>query len=107
MIVENTGYLKIAEVIQLASDGKKFGIYRTPKDTLILFNSTVLSNRIDLCRPKLDRLPWKMVEGRKIMNSCTLVFDSTKDDISTFDFTNANMGSQLMSYKDMWFTPGF
>lgn len=106
MIVENTGYISVEQIKALAEQKKSFGIYKTKKGTLVLLNCKYIDDAVNLCRPKLDRLPWKYVNGRKIADG-KLVFDSNKDDITTFDFSQANMGNQVMSYASMEYAHGF
>jgi hypothetical protein len=61
MIVERIGYKKICDL----EDLKHFSIYETNKKTNILILDTSISQGY-LYYPKYDRLPWKIIEGKKI-----------------------------------------
>lgn len=93
MVVENLGYLKLDDVLKL----EHFSIYETNKKTHILIKNAS-SKQLFLYYPKYDRLPYKVVEGKKICQ-CTKVFDSKTDSIDTIDTSKWNNGNQIMSYK--------
>lgn len=102
MIVYNTGYLKKDAVIALHEKGVKFGIYKTYKGTTVLVKTKYeIYKRESLFLPQSDRLPYKLIEGKKITYG-SLVFDSTKDDIKTLDTKDWNNGNQIMSYEDYY-----
>lgn len=65
MIVNQVGYKSIQEVIDLITEDYKFSIYKTVKGTEILILD-VDTMSIQLYYPKKDRLPYKVVEGKKI-----------------------------------------
>lgn len=94
MIVKNNGYLKLENVLEL----KRFSIYKTNKQTHILIEDTG-EERITLYLPKKDRLPYKLVEGKKICNGLK-VFDSEINSISQIDISKWNNGNQIMCYKE-------
>lgn len=99
IIVEKIGYLSLADVQKLINNNERFGIYKTAKGTEILVKFPVwqiVSKAVWLYYPKRDRLPYKVVEGRKITYG-NIVFNSTIDkEIST---TNWNNGNQIMAYE--------
>lgn len=93
MIVENTGYIKLDKVLGMALNKEPFSLYKTHKDTIVLVTNTD-RDRLHLCFPKADRLPWKTIKGKKVARA-TRVFYSLTDDISTLILPN-----QIMSYKE-------
>jgi hypothetical protein len=102
MIVYNTGYLKKEAVIALHENGLKFGIYKTYKGTSILVKTKYeINKRESLYLPQSDRLPYKVIEGKKITHG-NLVFDSTIDDINMLDTKDWNNGNQIISYEDYY-----
>ena len=102
MIVYNTGYLKKDAVIALHENGIKFGIYKTYKGTCILVKTKYeIYKRESLYLPQSDRLPYKVIEGKKIIHG-NLVFDSTIDDINMLDTKDWNNGNQIISYEDYY-----
>ena len=106
MVVYNTGYLKKADVIALAEKGVKFGIYQTYKNTNVLVKIRFyLPRRIELYQPQSNRLPYKLVDGKKITYG-DLIFDSMMDNIELLDTTNWNNGNQIISYEDYFFEEG-
>jgi len=98
MIVNNTGYLTIEQVKSMKENGDIFGIYLTHKDTLVLVKNTT-DDSLQLFSVQEDRLPHKIVEGKRIV-SCNLVFNSETDDIEKLDVSKFNNGTQIMSYED-------
>ena len=98
MIVNNTGYISHEKVIKMIQDGKRFAIYKTNKGTEILVKEAFTDN-IELYLPKYDRLPYKLLEGKRINNG-TKVFNSKTDDISMLDVKGWNNGNQIMSYNE-------
>ena len=94
MIVVNNGYMNLESVLLL----DHFSIYETHKKTHILVKNTSEEN-IYLCLPKEDRLPWKLVEGKKICSG-TKVFDSKTEYLSNIDTTKWNGGKQIMTYEE-------
>ena len=103
MILENTGYKKIDEVLQMHANNKPFSIYETHKGTHVLYHDIVGNLGVrgvtrTLYYPKKDRLPWKVTEGKKIAR-CTCVFNSTIDDIKDLDTSKWNNKNQIMSYE--------
>ena|SRR3972149_4981603 len=95
MIVRNTGYLKLDDVLTL----ENFSIYRTQKNTDVLVRNA-FDDKLYLCLPKFDRLPWKTVEGKKICNGLTKIFDSKKNSKDDIDTSTWNNGNQIMSYEE-------
>lgn len=103
MIVENTGYKKLDEVLQMYANNKPFSIFETHKGTHILYsdlacNIGVRGNVSQFYFPKKDRLPWKITEGKKVAK-CTCVFNSTIDDIKELNTSKWNNKNQIMSYE--------
>lgn len=94
MIVENTGYMNLEQVLKL----KHFSIYETNKNTHILVVNTS-RDKIQLDFPKQDRLPWKITEGRKICRGVK-VFDSLVNNVSDIDLNKWNNKNQIMSYEE-------
>jgi hypothetical protein len=102
MIVYNTGYLKKEDVIALHEKGVKFGIFKTYKGTCILVKYKYKIYNIEyLYLPQFDRLPYKVIEGKKITHG-SLVFDSTQDDIDMLDTKDWNNENQIISYEDYY-----
>lgn len=97
MIVQNTGFLNFEVVKRMIDNNINFSIYRTVKNTAILVVG-VNQDIIDLFRAKQDRLPWKVVEGKKITYSAKKIFNSIENaekDLNT-EFWNNN---QIISYE--------
>ncbi len=93
MTVVNNGYLKKEDVYKL---DKPFGIYFTNKKTYILLLEHI-HIQVYLYQPDYGRVPYSNEEGKKICNG-TLVYDSTKDNISKLENIKWNNGNQIMSY---------
>ena len=51
-------------------------------------------------RPKEDRLPWKLVEGKNIAFCYKMLFNSKIDDISKLNDIMWNGGRQIMTYEE-------
>lgn len=98
MIVKNIGYLKKEQVAKMVVDKILFGIYKTNKDTFVLYLGHDCKS-IGLSYPKKDRLPWKLISGKKIVHG-ELVFSSVKDDFESHDFSKWNNSTQIVAYKD-------
>lgn len=92
MIVEQIGYLKLDDVKKL----EHFSIYKTHKNTNILIKDTSQSV-VCIFRPKQDRLPWKIIEGKSIC-TCEKIFDSQIDSIDSINTKDWNNGNQIMAY---------
>lgn len=104
MIVYNTGYLKKNDVLSLIEKGVKFGIYKTYKGTNVLVKVyDKVDTRIDLYLPQFDRLPYKVIEGKKITYG-ELIFDSTLNEAEDINFEGWNNGNQIMSYENYYLT---
>lgn len=101
MIVRQIGYLKVNNILEMISKGEKFSIYKTRKNTCVLVKGAN-SKTIHLYYPKKDRLPYKDVEGKKIISG-QKVFDSesTNDILNN---TNWNNGNQIMAYEEFVLT---
>ena len=98
MITEgHIGYKKLDYVLELIKQNKKFGIYKTHKNTEILIFDTT-DQKLELYQPKKDRLPWKVIEGKRIV-TCTLIFNSEKDEISKIDTSKWNNKNQILCYE--------
>lgn len=97
MVVENTGYLKLSQVLGMLEKGKLFGIYLTKKGSNILITDTNVE-RTSIHHPIKDRLPWKVLEGKTISSCVTRVFNSQTDSSDDIDISNWNNGEQIMSY---------
>lgn len=95
MIVENLGYLKIDDVLKLGH----FSIYETNKKTHILIKNPNSEKNPHLYFPKKDRLPWKIIEGKKIC-TCKIVFDSKTEPIESINMINWNNGNQILAYQE-------
>jgi len=94
MIVENIGYTLIENI----SNYTNFSIFETHKNThIIVLNSS--ENSLVLYHPKRDRLPWKLVEGKKIC-ACKKVFDSKIDNLNNIDKSMWNNGNQIIVYQE-------
>ena len=99
LIVINTGYLSIEQVLKLES----YSIYKTHKGTHILMNwdkhiiKSDQYTQVSFYSPKRDRLPWKVTEGEKICNDVVKIFDSEQG-AENIDFKGWNNGNQIMSY---------
>lgn len=101
MIVANIGYLKKEDVINLFSSSlykDRFSIYKTHKNTCVLVKGTTQKN-ICLSNPKKDKLPWKTVEGKKIISG-EKIFDSETNKIEDLETINWNNGNQIISYEE-------
>lgn len=95
MIVSNTGYIKHFKISEMFFNKEKFCLYETHKKTIVLVKgASHYPESTTLYLPKMDRLPWKNVEGRKIVR-CTKIFDSETDAIESIE-----IGNQLMSYEE-------
>jgi len=88
MIVINMGYLKIESVLEL----EHFSIYETNKKTHILVKDTS-EDQLFLYFPKEDRLPYKILEGKKICR-CKKVFDSKLHSLNNINVSRWNNGNQ-------------
>ncbi len=97
MIVENLGYYNKEQVLKMLADKEVFGIYKTNKNTEILVKEKV-SVEVNLYYPKVDRMPYKSVEGRKIARG-KIVFNSKHNTV--IDFSNWNNQNQIMAYKEV------
>lgn len=94
MIVKNIGYLKLESVTVL----DHFSIYETHKKTHILIKN-ISDENVHLYFPKEDRLPWKLLEGKKICSG-KKIFDSKTDLLNNIDMSKWNNGNQIMSYEE-------
>ena len=93
MIVENLGYLKTEQILDMIKNNYVFSIYKTRKNTKIIVRGIVY-NEIHLFYPKKDRVPYKSVEGRKIIDGVK-IFDSKTDVFNESDYPN-----QMISYQE-------
>ncbi len=96
MIVENTGYLSFDKVCEMNTNNENFSILKTHKNTIILLKDDYNIGDNILYKPKEDRLPWKIVEGKKIVR-CNVIFNSKKDNF--LEFILKYKFNQIMSYK--------
>ena len=94
MIVENNGYLTLADVLKLDC----FSIYETTKKTHILVINPEEGLNGYFYFPKRDRQDYKLVEGKKITSGLR-VFNSKTQPLSEIDITKWNGGKQIMSYE--------
>lgn len=94
MIVKNIGYLKMESILKL----EWFSIYETQKNTHILVKNTSQES-INLYSPKLDKLPYKSVEGKKICRGVK-IFDSKTGSIDKIDTSKWNNVNQIMTYEE-------
>ena len=100
MIVDNTGYKKLEDVIALIKKKERFIIYKTHKDTEVLVISEHRCGpESSLYYPDKSRAEWKLVEDKKIA-SIEAVFDSETDSIDSLDTSGWNNGEQIMSYVE-------
>ena len=97
IIVEQIGYKKIEDVVKI----EHFSIYETTKGTHILIDGTS-QNDNSLYYPKRDRLPYKIIEGKKICGLKSKIFDSKVNNMSEIDITKWNNGNQIMVYYYNW-----
>lgn len=95
MIVEQVGYLKLKDLKELKTQEKLYSLYKTHKNTIILILSTKEKN-LSLFYPKRDRLPYKILEGKKIV-TCELIYCS--NDNTKIVTTGWNNNEQIMAYK--------
>ena len=98
LIVENKGYLKKEQVIDMIGH-IDFSIYATNRNTNVLIYNYFYS-QTTLYRPKEDRLPWKLVEGKNIAFCYKMLFNSKIDDISKLNDIMWNGGRQIMTYEE-------
>ena len=99
MIVQRIGYLNKEQVSDLLRLGTLFAIYRTNKKTNVLVKGTK-DQTIYLQYPKKDRLPWKTVEGKKIVTGVK-IFDSDFTVLDKeMDMSGWNNGNQIMAYEE-------
>ena len=98
MIVDNNGYVNFNQVLEMVKNGEAFSIYETKKKTTILVKGAKELN-ISLYRPQHDRLPHKLIEGKKI-TSGVKIFDSKTNEISLLDTSKLNNGNQIMTYQE-------
>jgi hypothetical protein len=97
MIVENAGYLNYDQVHKLREDKVNFCIYKTTKNThILIIEPDTNGDNITLYNVKKDRLPYKVVEGKKIISGVK-IFDSKS--INGLETIGWNNGNQIMSYK--------
>lgn len=94
MIVEQIGYLKLEDVLKLREEGKLFSIYKTHKKNLILVLNTESTN-VYLYYPKRDRLPWKVLQGKHIIDGIKIFGSNETTEIDTSGWNNSE---QIMSY---------
>jgi len=86
IIVKQTGYYSIDKLLNI---DKKFSVYKTNKNTIIVvFN--INYDEIMMFYPKLDRLPYKIIEGKKIINGIK---------ISKNEIENKLDINQIMTYE--------
>jgi len=96
MIVRQVGYLKLKDVQLLKANGDLFSLYKTNKNTtLLVFDTT--EKYLHLYYPKQDRLPWKLLEGKKITNAEQIYCSTESSEISTVGWNN---NEQIMTYKE-------
>jgi len=91
------GYKKLEYVLELIKQKKKFGIYTTHKNTQIIILDTIES-QLEMYQPKYDRLPWKILEGKRIA-TCKLIFNSEIDEVSKIDTSKWNNKNQILIYE--------
>ena len=103
MIVNNTGYIKLEQVLEMAKNKEPFYLYETKKKTVVLLRNTfsigTATETLTFYTPREDRLPWKPIEWKKITSGIK-IFSSLTDDINTIDTTKWNNGNQVMSYEE-------
>lgn len=97
MIVSRLGYYKIPDILKLINSKQLFGIYETHKNTCVLVFDQI-SPSVVLYYPKYDRLPYKDVEGKKIVRG-KLIFNSKTDDWGGFNIQQLNNSNQIMAYE--------
>lgn len=99
MVATNLGYYTLEQVKELIDKGNTFAIYESMskgRRFLVRDQRWNLSS-IQLCRPKEDRLPWKIVEGKGITGG-SIVFDSTKQGVEDLHPEKWNGGKQIITY---------
>jgi hypothetical protein len=103
MIVNNTGYINLEQVLEMAKNKEPFYLYETKKKTVVLLKHILsigtATETLNFYMPKEDRLPWKLIEGKKITSGIK-IFSSLTDDVNTIDTTKWNNGNQIMSYEE-------
>lgn len=91
------GYKRLEYVLELIKQNKKFGIYVTHKNTEIIILDTI-DQQLEMHQVKFDRLPWKILEGKRIA-TCKLKFNSEIDDASKIDVSKWNNKNQILIYE--------
>lgn len=102
LIVSNIGYVNRATIDDLIKDRVNFRIYRTNKNTDVLVKILTIgtfSEEVQLYMPKKDRLPYKIIEGKRITSGYE-VFDPNTDGTDELDKINWNGGTQIMAYEE-------
>jgi len=99
-LVDQIGYLKLEDIFDLSNENKHFGIYSTHKGTSILLVGRINSTPFQIHYPQKDRLPYKRVPGKKVVNCVKCLFDSTKNSLDNLDTSNWNNSEQIMSYQE-------
>ncbi len=96
MIVNQIGYLNLGAVNKLKENGKLFSIYKTNKNTVILVLNTKKKS-LHLSYPQKNRLPFKVVEGKKIAKCELIVCSETAINITADGWNN---NDQIMAYEE-------
>lgn len=99
MVARNLGYYTLEQVKELIDKGIVFAIYESmSKNRRFLVRDLYHVDRsLHICRPKEDRLPWKIVEGKGITGGW-IVFDSTTQTVEDLHPEKWNGGKQIITY---------
>ena len=95
MVVTNRGYATLQKVLDMFNAKTEFGIYETNKGTFILIKGSV-HDTVSIFRPNKHRLPYNIVEGKKI-TQCRKIFNSKTDSKDLISL--AIGGNQIMTYE--------
>lgn len=104
MIVNNIGYIKFDDLLKMYDSKEVFSIYETGKNTNILIKNTQYENLHAIYKVKEDRLPYKDVEGKKIVTITKQIFCSTKDSFDSLYTIKLNSGTQILAYEEFHLT---
>lgn len=102
MIAQNLGYYNLEKVKELIAKKINFAIYESMSKgrrfLVIHPKYHPICSTIGLWRPKEDRLPWKVIEGKGITGGL-IVFDSTKQTVEDLHPEKWNGGTQIIAYE--------
>ena len=102
MIVDSNGYYSKEGVLEMLTNGESFTIHKTHKNTEVLIKYKYVKPRdkVQLCYPDWGKIEWKITEGKKIVNSEGIVFDTEIHNATNLDFSKWNNKNQIMVYEE-------